>query len=78
MEVMWSLQVLPTTLEFGTVKTYKVSSTLTTGFCEHCGARVFLCNEEKEKEKENADKETKVLNVALGLLKAPKGAKAED
>ncbi|KAI2608159.1 DUF636 domain protein [Hypoxylon fragiforme] len=67
---------VPTTLEFGTVKTYKVSSTLTTGFCEYCGARVFLRDEEEGKKE--ADKGTEVLNVALGLLRAPEGAKAED
>ncbi|KAI1214615.1 DUF636 domain protein [Annulohypoxylon truncatum] len=64
---------VPSDLRFGTIKTYKSSEDVTRGFCGVCGATIFLkCKARSPTE------ETEVLNIAVGILRAPEGAKAED
>ncbi|KAK8062647.1 hypothetical protein PG997_014744 [Apiospora hydei] len=58
---------------YGTLKTYKSSAPNTRGFCGVCGATVFLATKHREPTAAQA-----VLNVAMGLLRAPEGVKAED
>lgn len=53
-------------LDLGTLKTYRSSPTITKGFCATCGATVFLAREE-----------TNILRIAVGLLAAPEGSRAE-
>lgn len=53
-------------LDFGTLKTYRSSPTVTRGFCGTCGATVFLSRAG-----------TDIMRIAIGLLAAPEGARAE-
>ncbi|KAK8029735.1 hypothetical protein PG993_011026 [Apiospora rasikravindrae] len=57
---------------YGTLKTYKSSALSTRGFCGVCGATVLLAHKHREPTAAQA-----VLNVAMGLLRAPEGVKAE-
>ncbi|KAI2623132.1 DUF636 domain protein [Hypoxylon sp. NC1633] len=64
---------VPPDLRIGTVKTYMSSDKTTRGFCGRCGATVFL------KTKDRSPSEgSEVLNIAMGILRAPEGAKAEN
>ncbi|KAK7959800.1 uncharacterized protein PG986_004654 [Apiospora aurea] len=58
---------------YGTLKTYKSSAPNTRGFCGVCGATALLATEHREPTAAQA-----VLNVAMGLLRAPEGVKAAD
>ncbi|KAK8096850.1 uncharacterized protein PG998_005074 [Apiospora kogelbergensis] len=66
---------LPADLQgsFGTLKTYQSSEPNTRGFCGVCGATVFLATKHREPTEAQA-----IVNVAMGLLRAPEGVKAED
>lgn len=55
--------------EFGTLKSYHSSANVTRSFCSTCGAIVFFSEAEREK--------TSLLDVAVGLLGADEGARAE-
>ncbi|KAK7993745.1 hypothetical protein PG989_007126 [Apiospora arundinis] len=58
---------------FGTLKTYKSSEPNTRGFCGVCGASVFIATKRREPTAGQA-----IVNVAMGLLRAPEGVRAED
>ncbi|KAK8078839.1 hypothetical protein PG994_002646 [Apiospora phragmitis] len=58
---------------YGTLKTYQSSAPNTRGFCGVCGATVFLATKHRAPTAGQA-----VLNVAMGLLRAPEGVKAGD
>jgi len=58
---------IPFSTEFGTLKAYRSSSKATRHFCGTCGANVFW----------HGDVRPKVIDVAVGLLDAPEGARAE-
>ncbi|KAI1377207.1 DUF636 domain protein [Hypoxylon crocopeplum] len=64
---------VPPDLRLGTVKTYASSEKVTRGFCGRCGATVFLKTTLR-----SPSERSEVLNVAMGILRAPEGAKAED
>lgn len=51
---------------FGTMKTYRSSATIQRCFCGTCGAAIFLAREG-----------TDMMTVAIGILAAPEGARAE-
>lgn len=58
---------LPFKRQFGTLKTYDSSPDVTRHFCGTCGAVVFFeCHERP-----------RLLDIAVGLLDAPEGARAE-
>ncbi|KAI1104882.1 DUF636 domain protein [Jackrogersella minutella] len=64
---------VPPDLKIGTIKTYESSDNDTRGFCGTCGATIFLkCKNRSPSES------TEVLNISMGILRAPEGAKAED
>lgn len=54
---------------FGTLKSYNSSKGVLRYFCSGCGAIVFFTEEERSK--------TSLLDVAVGLLSAPEGSRAE-
>lgn len=54
---------------FGTLQSYNSSEGVTRFFCDACGAIVFFSQAEREK--------TTLLDVAIGLLDADEGARAE-
>ena len=54
--------------EIGTLKQYNSSSGVTRYFCGHCGAHVFWWSKERPR----------LIDVAVGLLAAPEGARAEN
>ncbi|KAF2457989.1 Mss4-like protein, partial [Lineolata rhizophorae] len=54
--------------EFGAVKTYGSSEGVTRGFCGTCGAGVYWSGDWREE----------LVDVAVGLLDAPEGVRAED
>lgn len=54
---------------FGSLQTYNSSQGVTRSFCAVCGAIVFFSESEREK--------TTLVDVAVGLLEAPEGARAE-
>ncbi|KAK5712728.1 hypothetical protein LTR15_011720 [Elasticomyces elasticus] len=57
----------PFTLDTGTLKHYRSSDVATRHFCGECGATVFW----------EGDERPHILDVAVGLLDAPEGARAE-
>jgi hypothetical protein len=58
---------IPYKRSFGTLKTYRSSQGVDRHFCSCCGAMVFY----------SADDRPDLLDVAVGLLDAPEGARAE-
>ncbi|KAI1414553.1 DUF636 domain protein [Hypoxylon sp. FL1857] len=63
---------IPSDLRFGTMKTYESENGIRS-FCGRCGATVFAkgylrCPTERQE----------VLNIAMGILRAPEGARAEN
>ena len=58
---------------FGSLQTYHSSENVTRSFCSVCGAIVFFALSEP-----NQTAERTILDVAVGLLDAPEGARAED
>lgn len=58
---------------YGTLKTYKSSEPTTRGFCGVCGATVLGATKHRAPTAGQA-----VLNVAMGLLRAPEGVRAEN
>lgn len=59
-------------LQIGTMKVFKSSEEVRRGFCGVCGATVFFgC------EKRRPSDESEVIDVAIGLLRAPEGVLAE-
>ena len=58
---------IPFSRDFGILKHYRSSSEVTRHFCSDCGATIFY----------DADDRPHVLDVAVGLLSAPEGARAE-
>lgn len=57
----------------GSLRTYKSSENVMRSFCSVCGAIVFFALSEP-----NQTAEEMLLDVAVGLLDAPEGARAED
>ncbi|KAI6855741.1 hypothetical protein KC338_g465 [Hortaea werneckii] len=57
-----------TPFSFGTLKHYRSSDQATRYFCGICGANVFWCGDERPG----------LMDVAVGLLDAAEGARAED
>ena len=57
----------PFTRDFGTLKHYRSSSVATRHFCGTCGATIFW----------DGDERPQLIDVAVGLLNAPEGARAE-
>jgi len=57
----------------GSLRTYRSSENATRSFCSVCGAIVFFALSEP-----NQTAEKMLLDVAVGLLDAPEGARAED
>lgn len=55
-------------IEFGTLKSFRSSDRVTRYFCGHCGAMVFWTGEDRPE----------LIDVAVGLLDAESGARAED
>lgn len=64
---------MPADLRLGTMKTYASSGWNTRGFCGVCGATVALRN----KSRMPTDQQM-VLNIAMGILRAPEGVRAEN
>ncbi|KAI8625375.1 Mss4-like protein [Xylariaceae sp. FL1651] len=64
--------VLSVDLRLGTMKTYASSARNTRGFCGRCGATVLI----KTQDRTPTDQQT-VLNIAMGILRAPEGVRAE-
>jgi len=58
---------VPFSREFGTLKHYRSSDVATRHFCDTCGATVFW----------DGDERPQLIDVAVGLLNAPEGARAE-
>jgi hypothetical protein len=54
------------------VQTYQSSENVTRSFCSVCGAIVFFALSERDQ-----NSATMLLDVAIGLLDAPEGARAE-
>lgn len=64
---------LPPDLELGTMKAYESSPGVTRGFCGVCGATViYRCDDREPTE------EQRIVDVAVGLLRAPEGVLAEN
>ncbi|KAI0145204.1 hypothetical protein GGR57DRAFT_306665 [Xylariaceae sp. FL1272] len=63
---------LPPNLEMGTMKTYASSEKSLRSFCGKCGATVFI----KSGYRTPTEEQT-VLNLAMGILRASEGARAE-
>ncbi|KAK3312264.1 Mss4-like protein [Apodospora peruviana] len=60
-------------LKLGTLTTYRSSETATRAFCEKCGATVFFLADNRAPDEKNA-----VVDVAVGILRAPEGVAAEE
>lgn len=58
----------PFTTDFGTLKAFRSSEDATRYFCDACGATVFWIGDDRPE----------LIDVAVGLLAAPSGARAED
>ncbi|KAI4865059.1 DUF636 domain protein [Hypoxylon rubiginosum] len=65
--------VVPPDLRLGTMRTYRSSDRVLRGFCGRCGATVFM----KAADRSPAVS-CEVLNVAMGILRAPEGVRAEN
>jgi hypothetical protein len=65
---------------FGTLQTYNSSPGVARSFCSTCGAIVFWSEDLTEdlKDGEKSEKERRVVDVAVGLLAADEGARAEN
>jgi hypothetical protein len=61
-------QPIPHSMEFGTVKAYDSSPGIRHYFCHDCGATLFY----------NADDRRHFTDIAMGVLNAPEGARAEN
>ncbi|QIW95202.1 hypothetical protein AMS68_000720 [Peltaster fructicola] len=59
--------LIPFAVKFGSLKTYQSSPNVTRSFCSVCGAATFFSAAEREG----------VVDVAVGLLASPDGARAE-
>ncbi|KAK9413162.1 putative Mss4-like protein [Seiridium unicorne] len=64
---------VPPDLKIGTIRTYSSSKRNTRGFCGVCGATVFLRTTLRTPTERQA-----VLNVGMGILRAPEGMRAEN
>ncbi|KAK6082196.1 DUF636 domain-containing protein [Seiridium cupressi] len=64
---------VPPDLKVGTIRTYNSSKRNTRGFCGVCGATVFLTTTLRTPTERQA-----VLNVGMGILRAPEGIRAEN
>lgn len=64
---------LPLDFKMGTLKTYKSSESNTRGFCGVCAASVFALTTRRVPSERQA-----VLAVAMGILRAPEGVRAEN
>lgn len=60
---------VPFTTDFGTLKSYNSGPGVTRHFCSRCGATVFYDHVDRNR--------MQLLDVAVGLLAAPEGARAE-
>ncbi|KAK5992716.1 hypothetical protein PT974_06131 [Cladobotryum mycophilum] len=60
-------------LKIGTTKTYSTSPGVLRGFCDTCGATVFFSIADR-----NLSEERHVIDVAVGILRAPEGYMAEN
>lgn len=63
----------PDLSSLGTLKTYRSSEPNTRAFCGVCGATVLISSKNRMPSEGEA-----VLNVAMGILRAPEGVRAED
>ncbi|KAK4183071.1 Mss4-like protein [Podospora australis] len=62
-------------LKYGTLKAYRSSENVTRAFCGKCGATVFYTTEDEER----ANTEDKrIMDIAVGILRAPEGILAEE
>ena len=59
---------------FGTLTSYRSSEGVLRGFCGCCGATVFYSSEEAD---ERVQGDTRIVDVAVGILRAPEGIAAE-
>ncbi|KAK3688717.1 glutathione-dependent formaldehyde-activating enzyme [Podospora appendiculata] len=66
---------IPADLKFGTMTTFRSSEDVVRTFCGVCGATVFFSCESRT-DREDGGRRT-VVDVAVGLLRAPEGATAE-
>ncbi|KAI1266470.1 hypothetical protein F5Y18DRAFT_416329 [Xylariaceae sp. FL1019] len=64
---------LPSNLEMGTMKTYASSGKNLRSFCGRCGATVFIKSGDRLPTEEQM-----VLNLAMGILRASEGVRAEN
>ncbi|OTB06163.1 hypothetical protein M426DRAFT_119224 [Hypoxylon sp. CI-4A] len=64
---------IPADLNFGTLKVYQSSDKVKRGFCGKCGATVLIKTTLR-----SPTEETEILNIAMGILRAPEGARAEN
>ncbi|KAI1772880.1 DUF636 domain protein [Hypoxylon cercidicola] len=64
--------LVPDNLLLGTIRTYRSSTRETRGFCKVCGAAVFLKSTDR-----CPPGGYEILNIAMGILKAPEGVRAE-
>ncbi|KAK4159285.1 Mss4-like protein [Cladorrhinum sp. PSN259] len=55
---------------FGTLKAYRSSENVLRGFCGKCGATVFYTSDD---EKRAPTEEKRVVDIAVGILRAPEG-----
>ncbi|KAK3390005.1 Mss4-like protein [Podospora didyma] len=66
---------LPKDFKFGTLTPYVSSPGVRRAFCGVCGATVFYSSEHKARTAENDGR--KIVDIAVGLLRAPEGILAE-
>ncbi|KAJ6439848.1 60S ribosomal protein L13 [Purpureocillium lavendulum] len=67
---------VPDSLEgFGTLRVYRSSERVRRAFCRVCGATVFYAAETPER---MPSREKRVVDIAIGVLRAPEGPVAED
>lgn len=64
---------IPPDLKLGTMKVYESSPGVRRGFCGVCGATVLYTNKDRE-----PTEEQRVVDIAVGLLRAPEGVLAEN
>lgn len=64
---------MPADLNIGTIRTYKSSEQNTRGFCGVCGSTMLLGTTHRMPTARQA-----ILNVAMGVLRAPEGVRAEN
>jgi len=55
---------------FGTLKAYRSSENVLRGFCGRCGATIFYTADDEERA---PDEEKRIVDVAVGVLRAPEG-----